>query len=200
MLRERGAIDLRLPKNVHCPTCSSDICSNCKNPWHSGLSCQGNTKTHRSHGIRHSFWLWSHQMFSHVLCSYLQGRGLCSDWLRAVHAFPMLVLPGIIEGWRSTSTLWQRSMQEKQTRPFQSNNFLVSKSTAHNLGSVWDPVVCAISSLSARSIVYCLLQASSRPLAEAWKTSVVAQFEFRGRQHESLPALGRKPTAITGKS
>ncbi|XP_066993080.1 E3 ubiquitin-protein ligase RNF144B [Anabrus simplex] len=33
-----------LPQSVHCPTCSSDFCSNCKNPWHAGLTCEENSR------------------------------------------------------------------------------------------------------------------------------------------------------------
>lgn len=32
------------PTSVHCPTCDSDFCSNCKNPWHRGLTCEENSK------------------------------------------------------------------------------------------------------------------------------------------------------------
>ncbi|CAG2068907.1 unnamed protein product, partial [Timema podura] len=33
-----------LPQSVHCPTCTSDFCSNCKGPWHPGLSCEENSR------------------------------------------------------------------------------------------------------------------------------------------------------------
>jgi len=39
-----GPVERCLPQSVHCPTCSSDFCSNCKNPWHSGFSCEENTR------------------------------------------------------------------------------------------------------------------------------------------------------------
>jgi E3 ubiquitin-protein ligase RNF144 len=39
-----GHVDRCLPQSVHCPTCSTDFCSNCKNPWHSGLSCEQNAR------------------------------------------------------------------------------------------------------------------------------------------------------------
>lgn len=32
------------PQSVHCPTCTSDFCSNCKLAWHTGLSCDENAK------------------------------------------------------------------------------------------------------------------------------------------------------------
>ncbi|EEB17511.1 ubiquitin-conjugating enzyme 7-interacting protein, putative [Pediculus humanus corporis] len=32
------------PTSVHCPTCDSDFCSNCKNGWHKGLTCEENSK------------------------------------------------------------------------------------------------------------------------------------------------------------
>ncbi|KAL0270814.1 UNVERIFIED_CONTAM: hypothetical protein PYX00_008104 [Menopon gallinae] len=32
------------PTSVHCPTCDSDFCSNCKNPWHRGLTCEENSR------------------------------------------------------------------------------------------------------------------------------------------------------------
>lgn len=32
------------PTSVHCPTCDSDFCSNCKNPWHKSLTCEENSK------------------------------------------------------------------------------------------------------------------------------------------------------------
>lgn len=37
-------VDHCLPQNVHCPTCSMDFYSNYKNPWHSELSCEQNTR------------------------------------------------------------------------------------------------------------------------------------------------------------
>ena len=39
-----GPVERCLPQSVHCPTCSSDFCSNCKNPWHLGFSCEENTR------------------------------------------------------------------------------------------------------------------------------------------------------------
>jgi E3 ubiquitin-protein ligase RNF144 len=39
-----GHVDCCFPQNVHCPTCSMDFCSKCKNPWHSGLSCEQSTR------------------------------------------------------------------------------------------------------------------------------------------------------------
>ena len=39
-----GPVERCLPQSVHCPTCSSDFCSNCKNPWHTGFSCEENTR------------------------------------------------------------------------------------------------------------------------------------------------------------
>lgn len=39
-----GPVERCLPRSVHCPTCSSDFCSNCKNPWHLGFSCEENTR------------------------------------------------------------------------------------------------------------------------------------------------------------
>jgi hypothetical protein len=39
-----GPVEHCLCQNVHCQSCSSDFCSNCKNPWHSGLSCEQNTR------------------------------------------------------------------------------------------------------------------------------------------------------------
>lgn len=39
-----GPVERCLPQSVHCPTCSSDFCSNCKNPWHSAFSCEENTR------------------------------------------------------------------------------------------------------------------------------------------------------------
>ncbi|KAB0792573.1 hypothetical protein PPYR_14532 [Photinus pyralis] len=33
-----------LPQCVHCPTCTVDFCSNCKLEWHSGVSCEQNSK------------------------------------------------------------------------------------------------------------------------------------------------------------
>ncbi|PSN53680.1 putative E3 ubiquitin-protein ligase [Blattella germanica] len=39
-----GPAERCLPQSVHCPTCTSDFCSNCKNPWHSGFSCEENSK------------------------------------------------------------------------------------------------------------------------------------------------------------
>lgn len=32
------------PTSVHCPTCANDFCSNCKNGWHQGLTCEENSK------------------------------------------------------------------------------------------------------------------------------------------------------------
>lgn len=32
------------PHSVHCPSCTTDFCSNCKFEWHEGLSCENNTK------------------------------------------------------------------------------------------------------------------------------------------------------------
>ncbi|GLV44775.1 uncharacterized protein CBL_14654 [Carabus blaptoides fortunei] len=32
------------PQSVHCPTCTSDFCSNCKLGWHAGLTCEANAK------------------------------------------------------------------------------------------------------------------------------------------------------------
>lgn len=28
------------PQSVHCPTCSTEFCSNCKQPWHGTSSCE----------------------------------------------------------------------------------------------------------------------------------------------------------------
>ncbi|XP_063242071.1 probable E3 ubiquitin-protein ligase RNF144A [Bacillus rossius redtenbacheri] len=28
------------PQSVHCPACTADFCSNCRSPWHAGLSCE----------------------------------------------------------------------------------------------------------------------------------------------------------------
>jgi hypothetical protein len=39
-----GPVERCRPQSVRCPTCSSDFCSNCKNPWHSGFSCEENTR------------------------------------------------------------------------------------------------------------------------------------------------------------
>ncbi|XP_075224867.1 putative E3 ubiquitin-protein ligase RNF144A [Lycorma delicatula] len=29
-----------VPQSVHCPTCSTDFCSNCRAPWHQGVPCR----------------------------------------------------------------------------------------------------------------------------------------------------------------
>lgn len=29
-----------LPQSVHCPTCDSNFCSNCRAPWHAGVPCR----------------------------------------------------------------------------------------------------------------------------------------------------------------
>ncbi|GLH05748.1 Potential E3 ubiquitin-protein ligase ariadne-1 [Gryllus bimaculatus] len=39
------------PQSVHCPTCTSDFCSNCKNPWHPGLTCEENSQRLAKEGM-----------------------------------------------------------------------------------------------------------------------------------------------------
>lgn len=53
------------PQSVHCPTCTSDFCSNCKQAWHAGLTCEQNTKQLAKEGKvkKELYYVYQHKRY-----------------------------------------------------------------------------------------------------------------------------------------